>query len=74
MTTDVRAFARANLPPPLARVLEVGAGSGELACGLTAAAELADASGDPRDRVHVRPADVRVLVAGRLLRRISAHN
>jgi SAM-dependent methyltransferase len=35
LTSDVRAFVRANLPPPPARVLEVGAGSGELARGLT---------------------------------------
>jgi SAM-dependent methyltransferase len=35
MTSDVRAFVRANLLPPPARVLEVGAGSGELARGLT---------------------------------------
>lgn len=35
ITSDVRAFVRANLPPPPARVLEVGAGSGELARGLT---------------------------------------
>jgi SAM-dependent methyltransferase len=32
---EVLAFARANLPPPPARILEVGAGSGELARGLT---------------------------------------
>jgi SAM-dependent methyltransferase len=34
---DVRAFARANLPAPPARVLEVGAGSGDLARALEAA-------------------------------------
>jgi SAM-dependent methyltransferase len=37
VTDDLRAFVRANLPPPPARVLEVGAGSGELARWLTAA-------------------------------------
>ena len=37
MTTNLRAFVRANLPPPPARVLEVGAGSGELARELTVA-------------------------------------
>lgn len=34
LTTDVIAFARAALPPPPARVLEVGAGDGELAAAL----------------------------------------
>ena len=34
---DVLAFVRAALPPPPARVLEVGAGSGELAAALAAA-------------------------------------
>jgi SAM-dependent methyltransferase len=33
---DVLAFARANLPPPPARVLEVGAGAGDLARALAA--------------------------------------
>jgi SAM-dependent methyltransferase len=37
LTSEVRAFVRANLPPPPARVLEVGAGSGELARALTGA-------------------------------------
>jgi SAM-dependent methyltransferase len=32
--TDVTAFVRATLPPPPARVLEVGAGDGELAAAL----------------------------------------
>jgi SAM-dependent methyltransferase len=35
--TDVTAFMRATLPPPPARVLEVGAGDGELAAALAAA-------------------------------------
>ena len=35
--TDVTAFVRATLPPPPARVLEVGAGDGELAVALEAA-------------------------------------
>src|SRR4051794_10055306 len=34
---DVLAFVRANLPPPPCRVLEVGAGEGELAAALAAA-------------------------------------
>jgi SAM-dependent methyltransferase len=37
IATDVRAFVRANLPPPPARVLEVGAGAGELARTMGAA-------------------------------------
>jgi SAM-dependent methyltransferase len=37
IATDVRAFARANLPPPPARIVEVGAGAGELARALAAA-------------------------------------
>jgi SAM-dependent methyltransferase len=36
MTSDVIAFVRASLPPPPARVLEVGAGGGELAAELRA--------------------------------------
>jgi SAM-dependent methyltransferase len=35
--TDVIAYMRATLPPPPARVLEVGAGDGELAAALAAA-------------------------------------
>jgi SAM-dependent methyltransferase len=35
-STELRAFIRANLPQPPARVLEVGAGSGELARALRA--------------------------------------
>src|SRR3954447_17630703 len=31
VTSDLRAFVRANLPAPPARVLEIGAGDGELA-------------------------------------------
>jgi SAM-dependent methyltransferase len=37
LATDVIAFARAVLPPPPARVLEVGAGDGELAAALAGA-------------------------------------
>jgi SAM-dependent methyltransferase len=37
LTTDVIAFVRASLPPPPSRVLEVGAGRGELAAELRAA-------------------------------------
>jgi SAM-dependent methyltransferase len=36
-SADVTAFMRATLPPPPARVLEVGAGDGELAAALAAA-------------------------------------
>ena len=36
-SVDLRAFVRANLPEPPARVLEVGAGAGRLACALRAA-------------------------------------
>lgn len=35
--SDVLAFARANLPPPPARILEVGAGAGDLARAIAAA-------------------------------------
>jgi SAM-dependent methyltransferase len=35
--TDLIAFVRATLPPPPARVLEIGAGDGELAAALAAA-------------------------------------
>jgi PhnB protein len=37
VVSDVLAFVRANLPPPPARVLEVGAGDGELAAALASA-------------------------------------
>lgn len=37
VVSDVLAFVRANLPPPPARVLEVGAGDGELADALAIA-------------------------------------
>src|SRR5690348_3084938 len=37
IAADVRAFARANLPPPPARVLDVGAGEGDLANALRVA-------------------------------------
>jgi SAM-dependent methyltransferase len=37
MSSDVGAFVRANLPAPPARILEVGAGDGELAATLTEA-------------------------------------
>jgi SAM-dependent methyltransferase len=36
MTAEVHAYVRAALPPPPARVLEVGAGAGELAAALRA--------------------------------------
>ncbi len=37
VAVDVQAFVRANLPTPPARILEIGAGRGELARALTAA-------------------------------------
>jgi ubiquinone/menaquinone biosynthesis C-methylase UbiE len=37
VAADARAFVRANLPAPPARILEIGAGNGELACALTVA-------------------------------------
>jgi 2-polyprenyl-3-methyl-5-hydroxy-6-metoxy-1,4-benzoquinol methylase len=37
IAADVRAFVRANLPPPPARVLDVGAGEGDLAAALRVA-------------------------------------
>jgi SAM-dependent methyltransferase len=46
---SVRAFARANLPPPPARVLEVGAGAGDLARALRAGGyEVVAIDPDPR--------------------------
>src|SRR6476661_8207952 len=46
---DVLAFVRANLPPPACRVLEVGAGEGELAAALAAAGYVVTAI-DPEPR------------------------
>ena len=46
---DVLAFVRANLPPPPCRVLEVGAGEGELAAALEAAGHVVTAI-DPEPR------------------------
>src|SRR5947208_1125546 len=37
IAADVRAYVRANLPPPPARILEVGAGEGDLARALRVA-------------------------------------
>jgi SAM-dependent methyltransferase len=52
---DLAAFVRANLPPPPARLLEVGAGGGELALELAAAGYDVVAV-DPASEVeHVRP-------------------
>jgi SAM-dependent methyltransferase len=47
--SDVLAFVRANLPSPPCRVLEVGAGEGELAAALTAAGYVVTAI-DPEPR------------------------
>src|SRR6476661_3148976 len=46
---DVLAFVRANLPPPACRVLEVGAGEGELAAALATAGYVVTAI-DPEPR------------------------
>jgi SAM-dependent methyltransferase len=52
---DVASFVRGSLPPPPARVLEVGAGDGELAAALSAAGYEVLAI-DPASTVdHVRP-------------------
>jgi SAM-dependent methyltransferase len=53
-SADLRAFVRANLPEPPARVLEVGAGSGSLARALRAAGYdvLAIDPGSDGDGVH----------------------
>jgi SAM-dependent methyltransferase len=63
IAADVRAFVRANLPPPPAPVLEVGAGAGELARSLRAAGYDVTAidpepSGDgvERESLHSLPA------------------
>jgi SAM-dependent methyltransferase len=54
-SVDLRAFVRANLPDPPARVLEVGAGGGSLARTLRAAGYLVEAV-DPRSESDdVRP-------------------
>jgi SAM-dependent methyltransferase len=59
---EVAAFARANLPPPPCRVLEVGAGEGELAAALRAAGYVVTAidrepRGDKVDAVALRDLD-----------------
>ena len=51
---DVTAFVRGALPPPPARVLEVGAGDGELAAALVAAGYDVVAI-DPAGELPVRP-------------------
>jgi SAM-dependent methyltransferase len=60
---EVAAFVRANLPPPPCRVLEVGAGEGELAATLAAAGYAVMAidpepRGDNVDAVALRDLDV----------------
>ena len=55
LTADVHAFVRASLPRPPARVLEVGAGDGELAAALATAGYDVVAIDPAADRPHVRP-------------------
>ena len=54
-SADLRAFARANLPEPPARVLEIGAGSGRLARALRAAGYDVVAIDPGSDSDDVRP-------------------
>jgi SAM-dependent methyltransferase len=55
VATDLLAFVRANLPPPPLRLLEIGAGNGELARALAAAGHAVLAiDPDPRG-AEVRP-------------------
>jgi SAM-dependent methyltransferase len=55
LTTELVAFVLANLPPPPARVLEVGAGRGELARALAAAGYEVVAIDPHRDEDGVVP-------------------
>ena len=55
LTSEVLAFVRASLPEPPARVLEIGAGRGELAIALSAAGyqmTAIDPAGEPRSQVQ----------------------
>jgi len=54
-TADLRAFVRANLPQPPARVLEIGAGDGSLARALRAAGYDVLAIDPGSERDDVRP-------------------
>jgi SAM-dependent methyltransferase len=57
LTRDLLAFVRCSLPPPPARVLEVGAGRGELASALAAAGyrmTAIDPAADPGSHVERR--------------------
>jgi len=54
-SVDLRAFVRANLPEPPARVLEIGAGSGRLARALRAAGYDVLAIDPKSDNEDVRP-------------------
>jgi SAM-dependent methyltransferase len=50
ITDELRAFVRANLPPPPARLLEIGAGRGDLALALgDAGYDVVAIDPDPRD-------------------------
>ena len=53
LAPDVLAYVRACLPPPPARVLEVGAGDGSLAEALRAYATLGEVSDVLRDEFGV---------------------
>src|SRR5689334_17297733 len=61
MTSDVVAYVRSALPAPPARVLEVGAGSGELAADLRAArydvVAIDPAGGDGVVQIHLHELD-----------------
>jgi SAM-dependent methyltransferase len=60
--SDLVAFARANLPPPPSRLLEIGAGDGALASALAEAGYDVVAIDPGTDAAHVRPVALHELV------------